>query len=391
MTIEKGNFEEIDNEDLLALVDVGAPEGLRLEFKAGPYGRTDADKRELLKDVTAMANSQGGHIILGISEQEGTANSLDGFDIDCDAEILRMEQILRNAVEPTIPGVRIRQIQIEENLKAVIIRIPRSWNLPHRVTAQGINRFYIRHSAGVHEPSIEELRTMFNQSKDAIDSAQIFHNSRIEKILSGEGHKPLIGEGKLIFHIVPAGADSGLISIDLEDVHQRNHSFRPYAAQGMNMGFNFLGYRTERGGEQCHGYTQIFRNGSLEATIASIVRERDEVSTIPGQGIERYFFAELDRYINGLRDLGVPAPLILQLSLVGVRGAVYRTHNNPWGDEEIPIMEDRLSLPICVIEDFGETVDYHRTIRPAFDALWNINNFSRSQFFDENGLWVGPH
>ena len=52
---------------------------------------------------------------------------------------------------------------------------------------------------------------------------------------------------------------------------------------------------------------------------------------------------------------------------------------------------DRLNLPACIIENYGITADYHKVIRPAFDSLWNATGYSKSQFFDESGVWVGPH
>ena len=185
MTIERGDFDSITESDFQELVDAQVPEGLRLDFKLTIYGRTDSEKRELLKDISALANSHGGHLVIGIEETEGVATNVIGIgvDIDADAEILRMEQILRNAIDPPISGVRIRPIPLAVGRKALLLRIPRSWNPPHRVTAQGINRFFIRHSAGVHEPSIEELRALFNQSATALEKARQFRNNRISVVL----------------------------------------------------------------------------------------------------------------------------------------------------------------------------------------------------------------
>ena len=183
MSIEKADFDSIEEKDIEELVDAQVPEGLRLDFKLTNYGKSDSDKRELLKDVSALANSHGGHLVLGIEETEGVATNIVGVDIDADAEILRMEQILRNAIEPPISGIRMRSISLAKGRKVLLLRIPRSWNPPHRVTAQGTNRFYLRHSAGVHEPSVEELRALFNQSATALEKARQFRNSRISTVI----------------------------------------------------------------------------------------------------------------------------------------------------------------------------------------------------------------
>ncbi len=389
MSIEKGDFESINEIDLLELVDARVPEGLRLDYKLETYGRSDADKKELLKDVSALANSSGGHIVMGVNESEGSAIEIPGLNTDCDAEILRLEQILRSAIEPTISGIKIRQIPVSNERKVILLRVPRSWNSPHRITFQGVNKFYMRHSAGIHEPSIEELRAMFNQSESALEKANEFHRNRIDRILVGEGQRPLVGSGRLILHIVPVASFSGLVNLDVEAIHQINQSFIPLAADGMNTGFNFYGYRTEHREDKNYGYTQIFRNSILEATKGEIVNETNNLSQIPGLASERYFFQRYESYINGLRDLGVPAPLVILITLEGVKGARYEVSRDIW--REIPplLPDEILVLPECVIENYGTTKDYHRAIRPAFDSLWNAIGYSKAQFFNDDGIWVG--
>lgn len=389
MSIEKANFDSIEERDIQELVEAQVPEGLRIDFKLTNYGKSDSEKRELLKDVSAFANSHGGHLIIGIGEKEGVATNITGVDIDTDAEILRMEQILRNAIDPPISGIRIRSIPLANGGKVLLLRIPRSWNPPHRVTAQGTNRFYIRHSAGVHEPSVEELRTLFNQSESALEKARQFRNNRISVIASGEGNRPLVGGGRLFIHIVPTAAFSGMVHIDVEKIHEACNSFCPLGASGMSPRFNFHGFVNERGGEQNHGYTQIFRNGILEATKGGIVIERDNRVFIPGLALETHIFESLDKYIDGLRDIGVPPPLIIMFALEGIKGAEYYVMDNLWKDYEPPLPDDVLFLSECVLEDYGTVLKYHKAVRPAFDTLWNAIGYSKSQYFDETGSWVG--
>lgn len=389
MSIDKTDFDSIEEKDLQELVDAQVPEGLRLDFKLTCYGKSDSEKRELLKDVSALANSHGGHLIIGIEENGGVASNITGVDIDTDAEMLRMEQILRNAIEPPISGIRMRSIPSSSGRKVLLLRIPRSWNPPHRVTAQGTNRFYIRHSAGVHEPSIEELRTLFNQSATALEQARQFRNNRISTVTTGEGHRPLVSSGRLFIHIVPTATYSGLVHLDVERIHEMHRNFRPLGSSAMSPRFNFHGVINERGGDQNHGYTQIFRTGALEATKANIVHKNDSRLFIAGLALEEEIFEKLTLYIDGLRDVGVPPPLIIMFTLEGVNGANYVVSNNFWGEYGSPLPYDVLLLPECLLEDFGTLLEYHKAVRPAFDALWNAIGYPKSQFFNEDGLWVG--
>ena len=77
------------------------------------------------------------------------------------------------------------------------------------------------------------------------------------------------------------------------------------------------------------------------------------------------------------------------LTLEGVLGVRYLVTSNLSDDPEPPLPENVLALPECVLEDYGENIDHHRAIRPAFDALWNAIEYPRSMFFNDEGLWVG--
>lgn len=230
---------------------------------------------------------------------------------------------------------------------------------------------------------------MFNQSETALEKARQFRNTRINVVTEGKGQRPLVARGRLFIHIVPTAAFSGMVHLDVEKIHAFHRAFEPLGSSGETSRFNFHGFINERGGDQNHGYTQIFRNGSLEATKANIVRERDGRLFIPGLAIEEDIFRQLPQYINGLRDIGVPPPLIIMFTLEGVEGAHYTVMGNRCGEDEPPLPVDVLSLPECVLEDYGTDLKYHKAVRPAFDALWNAIGYSKSQFFDEKGFWVG--
>ena len=57
-------------------IDEGIEESLNLDYKAaGALGKTDGKKKEISKDVSAMANSDGGRIIYGVPEQWSSSRS----------------------------------------------------------------------------------------------------------------------------------------------------------------------------------------------------------------------------------------------------------------------------------------------------------------------------
>ena len=70
-------LNEISSSDILHLIQEKVAENTTLEYKREPWESNASGRDELLKDVSAMANSQGGYIIIGIN----TIKDSDGRDI----------------------------------------------------------------------------------------------------------------------------------------------------------------------------------------------------------------------------------------------------------------------------------------------------------------------
>lgn len=64
-------LDQIEYSDIDSFVQAQWPEGKTVEYKRDTYGSSDADKKELLKDVSSLANTQGGDIYIGIDEDKG--------------------------------------------------------------------------------------------------------------------------------------------------------------------------------------------------------------------------------------------------------------------------------------------------------------------------------
>jgi hypothetical protein len=393
MQIERTDFENLSVGDLQELLDAQVPEGLRIEYKRELYGNAHEDKREFLKDISAFANGHGGHLIIGVEAQDGMPVAMRGIaDPPADEVLLRLEQLVRSGLEPRVLNVRSRAVRLADGAHVLVIRVPQSWNLPHRISAQNSNRFWIRNSNGVHEASMDELRNLFSFASSALDRVRAFRGERVQTIKQGDGPRPLEGGGRLIVHLVPLSAFASPQEVDLEIVHRNHQLFRPIGTLGMNPRFNFDGFINERGGNRNHGYTLVFRNGIVEATKSHITHTNEELrrTIIASIDLERKFFEVISSYMNGLRNIGVSPPIVSMITLEGVKGAYYAVRNR-LTDADPPIDRDVLALPECVIDDYGTDVSYHRAARPAFDALWNAAGHSSAEFFDATGLWVGRH
>jgi hypothetical protein len=390
MSLGNLNFDDITEKDLNELIYAGVPEGLIIEYKRDNYGKSDADKKEALKDISSFANSFGGHLIIGINERNGIPIEIRALkDIDSDAEIQRLENLTRDGIEPRITGIKIRAIAIDSGGFVIIIRITKSWNPPHRVSARKENRFYVRNSSGVHEVSVEELRVLFNRSAAIHDRIQAFRRERLSAISADEGPIKIEHEGRLILHIVPFSAFGYSQLLDVKAIYDKSNLFRPISSSAMTPRFNFDGVINFRGAERCHGYTQIFRNGIIEATKAEIVKEREGQKSIPSLKFGKDIFEILPIYLDGLKSLDVPPPIVVMISLQEIYGAYLKVWRNAVDDESYQFNSSELLLPEIMIEDYGSSQNYQKIMRPAFDALWNAAGYAESNFFDENDIWIG--
>src|SRR5205807_8154296 len=139
----------------------------RIDYKVSLSCRVDRDNKEFLADVISFANAAGGDLIFGMDEQNGVASQLVGLHVSSvDGEILRLEQLMRDGLDPRIPNLKLQPVNVSSGI-ALIIRIARSWIPPHRVKYGGTSRFYSRNSAGKYELETSEMRPLFALSQSA--------------------------------------------------------------------------------------------------------------------------------------------------------------------------------------------------------------------------------
>ncbi len=397
VSVFKPILEDVVEADVAQLVTDAQHEGLNVEFKRDLYGNADADKKEFLKDLSSFANSAGGHLIIGVDEAEGIASASAPIAGNSDTVLQRLEQMARAGIEPRVVGIQMRAVPMAVGGFVYIIRVPRSWNPPHRVSYQNTNRFYLRSSAGAHETSVEELRAVFANGADMHDRMTAYIAERAQRIADNRGVVTLANRdgpgGRLVLHILPFVAFAGGAQIDVSAAQGVANLLQPIASNG-NSRINFDGFMVVRTAEVPHGYTQVFRNGIVEATKVRVAAMHEEVWRIPMRSFLDPIYERLPSYIRALQALGVPPPFGVSISLIDVQGSVLGIGNRAWGYEaQNAIDRPILTLPTQTISDFGNDASYRGSITPALDALFNAVGLPSAEEFlvnyDENGVWAG--
>jgi hypothetical protein len=375
---------ELEKENYLQeLVDNQIPESKTIDYKESLTGNSDSDKKEFLADVSSFANAAGGYLIYGMRENSGIASELCGLEsIDADAEIRRLDNIIRDGIKPRIPGVSLWAIPLRTSRDAIIIRIPMSWASPHMVTFKNDSKFYSRNSAGKYQLDVSELRAAFVLSETTTERIRNFRIERLSKIIAGETPVLLNETAKIILHIIPFGAFNPVARFDVSSLASDVGKLQPISAPGWDTRHNFDGYLSFKNPLT---YLQVFRNGIIEAVDASIMEPEGSELTIPSLLFERKLLDALPRFLAIQRQLGVEPPLFIILSLLGVSGYTMGVNAN-YVDPTFtchPIDRDALLLPKIILEKFD--CNPSEVMRPIFDAIWNAAGWPRSMHYNENG------
>jgi hypothetical protein len=392
MTLEK-SFDEINEVDLRELIDNQVSERKTMEYKEIlPDNKYDS-KKEFLADVSSFANTAGGHLLYGIREENGLPVAIPGIaNSDFDSEILRLENLLRDGIQPRIPGISIRAINLESKNSVLLIRVPQNWSKPHVVNFQGHWRFYARNSAGKYPLDVLELKSAILATTALGERIRNFYFERLSKITSGETPISLTGKAKVILHIIPYSAFETKPPISFNQIEQDVWSLAPIYTSAAGHRYNLDGLVTYNNEKNSGAYTQIFRNGIIESVSETIFNSTTENLYIPSIVFERELIEALKAFISIHNKLSISPPSVLMLSLTGVQGYKLAVHQglDTWYQHTHTIDRDSLLLPETIIEDYG--INPEIILHPSFDAIWNSAGWPRSHGYDEFGEWgKGPN
>lgn len=388
------SIDKITEEDLQDLIDNSVLERKTIEYKQSLPSNPDSAKKEFLADVSSFANASGGDLIYGIIEDRNTGlpETLDGLAIDnVDQEILRLDSMIRDGIEPRLLGINIGPINLSNSKTALIIRVPKSWISPHRVSFKGHDKFYSRSTNGKYPLDVGELRIAFNLSETITERIRRFREDRISNIFANETPVPFYDTAKIVLHLVPIISFNPAQSYGIDKIASNPVKMIPMSCRGWNHRYNLDGFLTYCGGreERSHSYVQLFKNGIIEAVEGLILDpNHTKGKLLIPTDYEIELIKSLPDYLSILKTLNVELPVFIFLTLVGVKEySMAVDRQRYWIDEVHTIDRDILLLPEIVIESYEVIAE--DILRPCFDSIWNACGFPRSLNYDDTGAWVG--
>jgi len=397
--IEK-QLEDVEKVDIDALVRGKNTERRTLEYKADLPLATDEAKREFLADISSFANSSGGDILYGVTDERDANGQATGAPLEAlglpavneSFEGLRLESIIRDGIAPRIAGVQMKAISGFQNGPVILERIPRSWAAPHMVTFKNLSRFYARNSAGKFQLDVGEIRAAFALSESLPEKIRAFRADRLAKIISAETPIKFAPNRASVLHLLPVEAVAGRSNADFSRETLRLASrIAPSLSTNCIHRFNadgFLTYDDQEWGltkRRASTYVHVFRSGALEVAnqrmLIRSVPEHDDI--IPMGTFEREIIGDVKRFLAFQRDIGVRPPIVLMLSLVGVRNFALTTGPNQWTDSRID--REILAAPDLLVENFDSHADV--LVKPVLDFIWQAAGLANSPNYDQDGRW----
>jgi len=378
------NVNEISEQDINNIVKNEVFEDIHLEYKS-EYNHLDSIKFKLLKTVCGFSNSGGGLLIYGIKEDKNHVPSeITGIKLDnsFDSEVNWIESIVSSNSEPIISNIEIRQIKIKDSDNVIlIIKVPKSWNLPHRVVQGKPNKngepkkeFFIRRQSKTVPLEIDELRNAFNFAGDIHNKMYTFRDRQISKILSNNTFVPINNsEIVLLVNIIPFESFSN-ISINIKELENQvpliggNHRFGTPNFEGI------INNRSDR-------FTQIYRNGVIEGTV------HRKFENIPLPSFCKSILNFINDSLNLYKKINIFPPIAIFISFINIKNCTIEDDDF---HEIIEPIDDRNVLPSqeVIIDKYLSKNNIAVLLKDAFDSFYNHFGVDESPFYDDKGDWI---
>ena len=361
-------------------------------------------KKEFIKDITAMANSFGGLLIVGVQENKdnGLPNAIDGQDMSTigiqhkNVGNLKdsLQEIIVTKTEPRLGDVRIYPVLLANGNYVMIFDIPKSSRLPHQNKLN--DRFYKRYDTVCLEMSEEERLALEANSEYFHDKLERFRNGRINKLISRITPVELNHAPITALHIIPASAISSNESFQLNqlflplpdgNIQLNNPNIQGLGLYNLNAGiireYGLLTFNEYYEMVQAE-YALILFSGIIEAVESVYFSSKSPYQNNRQIAIRSKYFSNIvDKtgvLLKLLSEIGTVGPYWIALSLIDVKGISIIYPKIPGH----PIGSDHL-IPLAVpVDRFDSNVG--NALEPVFDKIWQAAGYAKS-YLNENYEW----
>lgn len=375
----------------MQLCEDRCPESSTLDFKRQLPSKAEQDKTEISKDVCAMANAEGGFIVYGIEEKDGGAFEISPITAEsADSALRRIAQMLDSGIEPRLPSVRTRAIDVKGG-HVIAVYVEPSYDGPHCVRMNNNRRFVMRNGTTTTDMAFDQIRTSFTRTATLQDQARLFAESRCSRIKEGHFAVPFAEGAILVAHFMPLVALAGRAKIDMAAIYDKEYShFIKPRDGGATRKLNFDGLVIHNGMEPSYGYKFLFRNGCMEGVeLAGAARElggQRPVNILFSKQITQDLRLLIQQFIAAAKRLELFGAAILQCSLINAAGYQLSLAGD-WNNISREADRPEFAFPPVWIESIG-TASIDEIVAPTLHTLWQSFGQMACPHFDTNGTYI---
>ncbi|MBA7499437.1 hypothetical protein ES704_02181 [subsurface metagenome] len=386
MLFRSKKLSDLQEQDLQRLVNDQVQERDTVEYKRDMYGNSDDDKREMLRDITSMANHHGGYIVVGIEEdEEGIPTRIDG--IEAGNHIERITNSCLDNIDRRIVGLGVEDISLSNGRVVIVISIPESINAPHMVTYKGLNQFWKRHGRQKDKMTIDEIGEAFDKRLSNLNRLDRFLFTRKAQILENIGNQtqmvisasPTFMRDEVIFD----NQDNNLHQMILNPPRQlprgRISCGQPYPTiNGLRADQSTPYYNNPSFDE----YIEVFSNGYIE--FGKLIE--NEHGIYISNGVEIPLIVNFMRFIESVYEQYLPlTPLVVSLSILNAKGIWLAVSGHSTEDSRVKWQEQHLELGKFYADNISE--ERKMLTKAICDRLYQAFNRDRCNLFDGAGTF----
>jgi hypothetical protein len=239
-------------------------------------------------------------------------------------------------------------------------------------------------------------RPFLSEDEILFHRMESFHRTRVEEIAAGRSPLGTQDDGFLAVHLLPHSCFTSRRRFDGGSLKQHGATLSVVSEQSRyaTSRFNVDGLLNLEGGKCPDSYSQILRDGRLEAVMTRIAFEPNRRFLNDDESVQkprclRYTMCEravltlAPAYLAFCKDIGIPEPVSLYSALIGCSEVRY-CHDSPWLGE---FTIDRSPAYLPDLELSATNGEPEQWLRPWCDTLAQSLGFDKSPNYDEHGKW----
>jgi len=281
-------------------------------------------------------------------------------------------------VRPRIYGISMHKFDLSDKDMVIAITVPKSISRPHAVNDGNKDNFYIRHSNGVTNMSLDDLRREILSSASYQTEIKRFRQDRIAMIMSNEYIRNFEEGAKLVLHLIPLWSlDIGnAVDLNALDSWTSRNGFCPMSGGGYESIYcaeGRLSFSIPHNSNDVQSSMLVMRNGIIEVVDSRMMNyDRKHKEVYHWNELERIIYKKINDCGTLLEKLNAPRPWYISAAIVN--GKEYRT-SDAWNGQSECLHSNYIQSVDCL---WNDEQSLNEIIQPCFDALANAFGYRKS-------------